>query len=97
MADFSNQFNNQEGIVTICDNCQKEKNIDGKKIEDLGWKISHGRCPRHTKRYFAMAGLASDKVKELAEKSTIKDLSVPENKPLLDWFLNPKPPEKAAA
>jgi hypothetical protein len=87
MEDFSNQFG-EGNLVTICADCQKQQHIDLSKISDQGWKPSHGVCPRHFRRTMAMAGIPLEKIKAMKQPDT-RDLSQPENKPLLDWFLNP--------
>ena len=87
-----------DSIVRLCANCDKEQNLDQKKIISAGWQLSHGICKRHTAQMYKFAGFSDDRIAAALKKSEtgsdkppIRDLLDPINKPFLDWLRNPTP------
>ena len=92
MLEFTSTF--QKDTLHLCSSCEQEQGIDQSPLKDLGWKLSHGLCRRHSRKFLQMAGLSPDKIDASMEKlsknkSPIADLFAPENQILTNWLKNP--------
>lgn len=86
-----------QSAVRLCSSCNKDINLDIKRLNDAGWKVSHGLCERHIEQMYKMAGFNDQQIKASVKKAEsapdfkghARDLSDSKNKPLVDWLKNP--------
>lgn len=102
MTNFKDQFK-LPNVVRICMYCGEEQHVDRPKLQhlvSLGWSPSHGYCQRHFTALLKQMGLSADKIKEKVESTSepfCADLEDSNNKPMLNWLLNPTPHNKKEA
>ena len=96
--DFSDNFSKEKPglILGICSACEKEVGIDQKSYTSKGWSPSHSVCGRHAAIFLKTANIPADKINDLVQKNTTRDLADPKNKPFVDWLKNPPSAPKSS-